>query len=246
MPQALSKSSTTHQEKQGSNSKNYTSKSCCNNCSSFFYSTSNPMFSCKQFNINDNGATMKIGNDAIMLGAIAQPSLLPQHILDIGTGCGILALMMSQRFPIANITAIDIDRQTTQVAAANFENSPWSNRLYALNVPLQDFATKSDRQYDLIISNPPYVRSADMRKLDRSVRDFEPSWALDGGKDGLKFYKSIIKYWKSLLRPGGYLLFEVGEGQAESVKEMLLTGGFRATGSKFDTLGVERVVIGKM
>ena len=65
---------------------------------------------------------MKIGNDAIMLGAIAQPSLLPQHILDIGTGCGILALMMAQRFPIANITAIDIDRQTTQVAAANFES----------------------------------------------------------------------------------------------------------------------------
>ena len=95
------------------------------------------MFRCKQFNINDNGATMKIGNDAIMLGAIAQPSLLPQHILDIGTGCGILALMMAQRFLIANITAIDIDWQTIQVAAANFENSPWSNRLYALNIPLQ-------------------------------------------------------------------------------------------------------------
>ena len=101
-------------------------------------------------------------------------------------------------------------------------------------------------QFDMIISNPPYIRSADMQKLDASVRDFEPSWALDGGKDGLKFYKSIIKYWKALLRPGGYLLFEVGEGQAESVKEMMLTGGFRAVSSKFDTIGVERVIIGKM
>ena len=78
------------------------------------------------------------------------------------------------------------------------------------------------------------------------MRDFEPAWALDGGKDGMKFYKSIIKYWKALIRPGGYLLFEVGEGQADAVKEMMLTGGFRSVGSKFDTLGVERVIMGKM
>ena len=196
MPQALSKSSTTHQEKQGSNSKNYTSKSCCNNCSSFFYSTSNPMFRCKQFTIDDNGATMKIGNDAIMLGAIAQPSLLPQHILDIGTGCGILALMMAQRFPKANITAIDIDRQTTQVAAANFENSPWSNRLYALNVPLQDFATESDRQYDLIISNPPYFTN--------SLRNNDPRKALARHDDNLTL-QQLFKASSHLLAPDGTL-----------------------------------------
>ena len=98
----------------------------------------------------------------------------------------------------------------------------------------------------MIVSNPPYIASDEIMTLDHSVRDYEPIWALDGGEDGLKFYKSIIKYWKSVLRPGGWLLFEVGEGQAESVKDMLLTGGFRSVGSKFDTLGVERVVIGKM
>ena len=101
-------------------------------------------------------------------------------------------------------------------------------------------------QFDMIISNPPYIRSADMTKLDVSVRDYEPAWALDGGKDGLKFYKAIIKYWKALLRPGGYMLFEVGEGQAEGVKERMLTGGFHAVSSKFDTIGVERVIIGRM
>ena len=78
------------------------------------------------------------------------------------------------------------------------------------------------------------------------MRDYEPIWALDGGKDGLKFYKGIIKYWKSLLRPGGYLLFEVGEDQAEAVKDMILSAGFLGADTAKDTLGVERVVIGKM
>ena len=157
------------------------------------------MFRCKQFNINDNGATMKIGNDAIMLGAIAQPSLLPQHILDIGTGCGILALMMAQRFLIANITAIDIDWQTIQVAAANFENSPWSNRLYALNVPLQDFATKSDRQYNLIISNPPYFTN--------SLRNNDPRKALARHDDNLTL-QQLFKASSHLLAPDGTLAMQ--------------------------------------
>ena len=74
----------------------------------------------------------------------------------------------------------------------------------------------------------------------------EPLGALDGGEDGYRFYKAIIKYWKSLLRPGGFLLFEVGEGQAATVKDMLSSAGFRAVGSRLDTLNIERVVIGKM
>ena len=163
------------------------------------------MFSCKQFNINDNGATMKIGNDAIMLGAIAQPSLLPQHILDIGTGCGILALMMAQRFPKANISAIDIDRQTIQVAAANFENSPWRNRLYALNVPLQDFATESDRQYDLIISNPPYFTN--------SLRNNDPRKALARHDDNLTLLQ-LFKASSHLLAPDGTLAIIIPSSDA--------------------------------
>ena len=100
-------------------------------------------------------------------------------------------------------------------------------------------------QFDMIVSNPPYIASAEIEKLDSSVKDYEPIFALDGGEDGLKFYKSIIKYWKVVLRPGGELLFEVGEGQAEPVKEMLLAAGFKAVDSRKDTLGVDRVVIGK-
>ena len=101
-------------------------------------------------------------------------------------------------------------------------------------------------QFDVLISNPPYIMSEEINRLDSSVRDYEPIWALDGGEDGYRFYKSIIKYWKSVIRPGGILLFEVGEGQAKDVMDMLLSAGFSSADSRKDTAGVERVIIGRM
>ena len=100
--------------------------------------------------------------------------------------------------------------------------------------------------FDVIVSNPPYIKSDEIQTLDRSVKDYEPIWALDGGKDGLRFYKAIIKYWKSLLRPDGALVFEVGEGQADDVCEMLMAAGFNSTAVRRDARGVERVVIGRI
>ena len=100
--------------------------------------------------------------------------------------------------------------------------------------------------FDVIVSNPPYIKSDEIQTLDRSVKDYEPIWALDGGKDGLRFYKAIIKYWKSLLRPEGALIFEVGEGQADDVCDMLMAAGFASCQVRRDARGVERVVIGRM
>ena len=168
------------------------------------------------------------------------------RVLDLCCGSGCIACAVGHEMPAARIVAVDLSAKALEVARRNVAVNRLSSRVICMQADATASPPMSMGQFDMIVSNPPYVRSADMKKLDRSVRDFEPSWALDGGKDGLKFYKSIIKYWKSVLRPGGYLLFEVGEGQAESVKEMLLTGGFRSIGSKFDTIGVERVVIGKM
>lgn len=168
------------------------------------------------------------------------------RILDLCCGSGCIACAVARELPAARIVAVDLSAKALDVARKNIAANRLSSHVICMQADATVSPPMSIGQFDMIISNPPYVRSADMQKLDPSVRDFEPSWALDGGKDGLKFYKSIIKYWKSLLRPGGYLLFEVGEGQAESVREMLLTGGFRSVDSKFDTLGVERVIIGKM
>jgi release factor glutamine methyltransferase len=100
--------------------------------------------------------------------------------------------------------------------------------------------------FDVIVSNPPYIATDEIRTLDRSVRDYEPVWALDGGADGLRFYKAIIKYWKSLLREDGVLIFEVGEGQADDVADMLMAAGFDSCSVRKDARGVERAVFGRM
>ena len=171
---------------------------------------------------------------------------LDARVLDLCCGSGCIACAIGHELPATRLVAVDISANALEVCRKNIAANRLSSRAICMQADATASPPLSMGQFDMIVSNPPYIRSADMRKLDPSVRDFEPSWALDGGKDGLKFYKAIIKYWKALLRPGGYLLFEVGEGQAESVKEMMLTGGFRAVSSKFDTIGVERVVIGKM
>lgn len=168
------------------------------------------------------------------------------RILDLCTGSGCIACAVAHELPAARIVAVDLSAKALEVARKNIAANRLSSRVICMQADATASPPMSIGQFDMILSNPPYIRSADMQKLDPSVRDYEPSWALDGGKDGLKFYKSIVKYWKSLLRPGGYLLFEVGEGQAESVREMLLNSGFRSVDSRFDTLGVERVIIGKM
>ena len=168
------------------------------------------------------------------------------RILDLCCGSGCIACAVGHELPATRLVAVDISASALDSCRRNIAANRLSSRAICMQADATASPPMSMGQFDMIISNPPYIPTAELKKLDRSVRDFEPAWALDGGKDGMKFYKSIIKYWKALIRPGGYLLFEVGEGQADAVKEMMLTGGFRSVGSKFDTLGVERVIMGKM
>jgi len=167
------------------------------------------------------------------------------RILDLCCGSGCIACAIGHELPASRLVAVDISATALAVTRENFNH----NRLTSRTICIQADATASPPmsigQFDMIVSNPPYIATAEIMTLDASVRDYEPIWALDGGPDGLKFYKSIIKYWKDLLPEGGHLLFEVGEGQASDVKEMLLSGGFRTAEGRHDTLGVERVVIGR-
>ena len=125
------------------------------------------MFHFKQFDIEDNGATMKVGTDALLLGTLATSPHTPLRILDIGTGCGVIALIMAQRFPNAQIDAIDIDKQTADIASNNFLCSPWNNRLHAQNISIQDFSSDSEFTYDLIVSNPPFFSNSLRNENDR-------------------------------------------------------------------------------
>ena len=100
--------------------------------------------------------------------------------------------------------------------------------------------------FDVIACNPPYIPTRDIAGLDRSVRDYEPRSALDGGEDGLDFYRAVVSQWGSALRLGGSLLFEVGVGQAADVERLMAEHGFSDVQSSQDTQGIWRVVEGIM
>jgi len=116
-------------------------------------------FRFKQFSVNDDQSSMKVGTDAVLLGAWAGIND-PDNILDIGTGSGLIALMMAQRFQTGNIQAIDIHLPSIIQSKENFNHSPWKNRLSASHISLQEFASDNKTKYDLVVSNPPYFTNS--------------------------------------------------------------------------------------
>jgi len=126
-------------------------------------------FAFKEFSVNQDRCAMKIGTDGVLLGAWATISHNPFSILDIGTGTGILALMLAQRSHAENIEAIEIDDAAFEQAADNFENSPWGDRLFCYHAAFNEFVEEIDDKYDLIISNPPFY--SENYKTDNPQRD---------------------------------------------------------------------------
>lgn len=168
------------------------------------------------------------------------------RILDLCCGSGCITCAVASELPATRFVSIDISANALDVCRRNLNALKLSPRVICMQSDALSSAPLGIGDFDMIISNPPYIPSEEVKALDTSVKDYEPVWALDGGTDGLKFYKAIIKYWKSLLRAGGYLMFEVGEGQAQTVREMLQAAGFTYTDTRKDTLGVDRVVFGRI
>ena len=110
-------------------------------------------FRFKQFTVEDDRSSMRVGTDAVLLGSWIRTGKTAE-ILEIGTGCGVIALMMAQR-STANITAVEIDRDSGRQASRNFSDSPWHMRMKAIHVSFQDFAKQHQGQFDLITTNPP-------------------------------------------------------------------------------------------
>ena len=129
-------------------------------------------FQCKQFSLEQNRCAMKIGTDGVLLGAWTPIENNPFSILDIGTGTGIIALMLAQRSSANQIDALEIDEDAFEQATDNFENSPWSDRLFCFHAGLDEFVEEPEDEYDLIVSNPPfysedYKSNNDQRDLAR-------------------------------------------------------------------------------
>ncbi|CAD0001682.1 tRNA1(Val) (adenine(37)-N6)-methyltransferase [Flavobacterium chungangense] len=130
------------------------------------------MFQFKQFSVQQDKTAMKVGTDGVLLGAWAPISNNPFSILDIGSGTGIIALMLAQRTHAQQIDALEIDEDAYEQAVENFENSPWGDRLFCFHAGLDEFIDEPEDEYDLIVSNPPfysedYKTSNEQRDLAR-------------------------------------------------------------------------------
>jgi len=161
-------------------------------------------------------------------------------ILDIGTGSGCIAVALAKHLPDATVTATDVSEAALEVARRNAGRNGVTIEFLRGSL-LEPVA---GRCFDLIVSNPPYIPFADIALLEPEVRNFEPRGALDGGMDGLDAYRSLIPAATSCLNPGGWLLVEVGIGQAGAVRELFESNTFAEIHFACDPAGIERVVGG--
>jgi len=127
------------------------------------------MFKFKQFSINQDKTAMKVGTDGVLLGAWTPINHNPFSILDIGTGTGLIALMLAQRTTAEQIDALEIDEDAYEQAVDNFENAPWSDRLFCFHAGLDEFIEEPEDEYDLIVSNPPFY--SEDYKTENEQRD---------------------------------------------------------------------------
>lgn len=167
------------------------------------------------------------------------------RILDLCSGSGCIGCAISHELPAARLVMVDISDRALEISKQNLRLNR-QNRTICLKADALDKPPMSIGTFDLIVSNPPYVPSFEILTLDSSVRDFEPLGALDGGEDGLMFYRAIVRNWKTVLRPNGQLMFEIGENQADAVSDLMRTAGFRDIATVQDTAGIRRVVVGRI
>ena len=164
------------------------------------------------------------------------------RIVDIGTGSGAIAVALAHHLPQAQITATDISEPALAVARENAERNGVAGRLRFLQGDL--LVPVADRQFDIVVSNPPYVSSADRESLSLEVRDHEPAQALFAGDEGLTIYRRLIPAAFAALAPGGFIALEIGYGQASAVQALLGDSGFRDTKLTPDLQRIPRVATG--
>ena len=148
------------------------------------------------------------------------------RVLDLCAGSGCVGLAVADNCPNTQVTLGEWSEAALRVCRNNIRRCGLGGQVQAAQVDALEPPPRVLRDFDLILCNPPYVPTLDIRRLDPSVRDYEPHLALDGGEDGLKFYRAIAKKWKCALKPGGRLAFEVGYDQAPAVEAILTEQGF--------------------
>ncbi len=162
------------------------------------------------------------------------------RVLDIGTGSGAIAITLALETD-SNVIAVDVSEKALAVAEKNAKK--WGVSVHFIKSDL--FENVKGQKFDIVVSNPPYIETTVIETLSEDVKNNEPHLALDGGKDGLEFYRRIVRDSKNYLEKDGLLVFEIGYNQAKSVKELLKTDFYEIDVIK-DYGGNDRVVKGRL
>ena len=163
-------------------------------------------------------------------------------ILEVGSGSGCVAISLAHMLPDASVVSLDISEKALETARENAKKNSVQDRVKFIKCDIMNGFLDLGYLPDVVVSNPPYIPSADILDLEKKVKDFEPCSALDGGEDGLEFYRYISK--NAHLVPGGLLAFEVGINQAQDVAK-LMEKRFKNVKKIMDLSGIDRVVVGQ-
>ncbi|MCX6149801.1 MAG: peptide chain release factor N(5)-glutamine methyltransferase [Ignavibacteriales bacterium] len=164
--------------------------------------------------------------------------------LDIGTGSGNIAICLAKLFPESTVTTIDISPDSINLAKENEKLNNLDERIKFVNADIKDF--NPENNFDVIVSNPPYVSINEYKTLQPEIVNYEPANAISDFGNGLKFYELISEKANLILNKPGYLFFEVGKGQHSDVKIIFEKNNFRNVIVKKDFLNIERVVYGEL
>ena len=166
------------------------------------------------------------------------------RVLDLCAGSGRVGLAVAANAPNCRAVLADVSEEALKICRQNIRRNDLNARVTCVQADARQPPPAMLWDFDVIACNPPYIPTGDIDGLDPSVRDYEPRLALDGGDDGLDFYRDIAEKWRTALRLGGVLLFEVGIGQASGVEQILSRCGYEDIETFQDTGGIWRVVKG--
>lgn len=166
--------------------------------------------------------------------------------MDLCAGSGCIGLAVAAQAPRCRVVLGEYSDGALKICRQNIRRNSLSARVVPMQTNAREKPDRALGEFQCIVSNPPYIPSADIDGLDVSVRDYEPRLALDGGADGLDFYRDICEKWKEALLPGGRLYFEVGLGQADGVLRIMRAQGFGDIQIVKDLHEIPRVVFGTL
>ena len=165
-------------------------------------------------------------------------------ILDFGSGCGNISIALAENLPNVHVTGIDISKDAIMIANENLEKYKLNDRVNFLNGDILKFNVNNISNYDIIVSNPPYVSQNDYLNVQKEIKNFEPKIAVTDFSDGYKYFVKIITLASGILKSGGKLFFEMGEGQSKKINELLVKNNYKKIYVFKDYQKIDRVISG--